>query len=261
MEENKKTPPANNPTQSFPLGNGLELRVEPSFRFDFSPTEKVGDDFAKVIRRLEDFGELPCRDISVYNDGKLCLSPNDNYYNLQEYEAQVDRSLEIGPVKQTVVELAKRLTQTSHKDKIRVYEVIDADLMNLNPNLTNQDHIRLTRSVRGVKHDVLLTFSDIDVEPELIERGFARQYPQNRMPDKLLGNIFSVYFVKPGDLDQLRYFERAAVARYDFFGNNYPLIKASEATLMSLSYGHRLRTVGFDQEDLHREIEKMNKDH
>lgn len=226
------------------LGNGLELRVEPSFRFDY--IEETDDKGSYKFAKIE---EEEGMDLSLYRNDLLCLSPQDYYCQLGNYESQVRRETEnILPI---FIPIIQRLAQIVPKRLVRVYEVFDADIVPFNFDLKNNDHIKLSRKINDLEQDILFFFDRKEYNPNILKNFWLREYVdevENRFPiDKCLGNPLLIYFVESGKTDCLGPFEREIMYR-GILGETTNLLKESTATIMSLSYGYRMRVIGFDED-------------
>ena len=234
---------------SFSLANGLELRVEPASDFLHSDVQDERGLLKVIKKRVRGI------DISLFRNGKLCLSPQDNYYNLQEFEEQVLRP-DLGqiPIEQ-YQRVIKRIAETIDLDLIRVYEILDFDLL---PGfeLKEREYILFDKNVNGLRQSNLFLLSDQPVEPDLINRCWMRQYGERdmrtgaRFPDRLKGNAFSLFFVDPDFFSYERTFEQIAANSYHVWNDNSELVNLSNHSIHSLSYGYRMRLIGIDKETI-----------
>lgn len=233
------------------LGNGLELRVEPSFTYKH--IDKTNEQGRLVMTRQQEPDGI---DISFYKDGKLCLSPHADYYSLQNHETQVDRTLKRENVIPVFTYLIKKVVKTMPEKWMRVYEIVDADInpRNVDFDRWRENMDRISRCHDNYLRDFLFIESNLPSEPELIDSFWAREYPQNRGSDKYLGHVFSVYFIHPQKIGYnspwSEPFEKAMLERFKISSDNSQLIIQSKSVIMSLSYGCRARFLGFTENEL-----------
>lgn len=225
----------------------LKLKIEPSFGFklDYENSEPSG---TVKISREEDNS---CLDISFYNQGRLCLSPFDSYYDLQENEYEVDRSIPKVDIVPFLSSIAQRLAGSVDRRLTRVHEIHDAFMLPADFKHPSRDYLRLTSRINGVWDILFILNNESD---ELVKQFWSREYPEDgsAFPDKLLGNSFSIYFMESCIETELgNKLERIITPNFPYQGGeNQPILDKSEYAIMSLSYGYRMRTLGFSEEEL-----------
>lgn len=232
------------------LGNGLELRVEPSFGF-FHESAPYKFRVNKIERRPIVFGNfdevIPYDglDISLYQNGKLCLSPSDNYYCYSEederdkYEAEVTRNLNRDRVAQTLPIIITRLARNMPYDLKKIYEILG--LENLEGYIKNTKKcVRITRRFHTSSNlDVL--FDEEKRDYQEIAHLWLKDFGEGAPNDQgSVLNTFTIYFVDP---QKLSFFEKAIGRCYEEYYTNYYLLKESEIAIMNISLGYRARVI------------------
>ncbi len=221
---------------------GLELRVEPSFGF-FATDTSDPEGHASVEKRLVNYRkDLVSFDLNLYTDGKLCLSPQD-VENKNEYEPLVRRDVKRKVPREFFISLLNSIIRKMPPNLRRVYEIPDFDVSGVKTDYESGDYIHLVRKVNGLMVDILFKFGEELSDEELIKQLWAREYPQNRFADKTIVNDLSIFFVQQAKLEVYRPFERAAATSYNIWHDNSEIIRTSDASILSLSNGYRLRIV------------------
>lgn len=232
MEENR-----------YQVGEGLELRVEPAFEYE---PKLVGGKY--VFGRKQDRGF----DINLYRQGKLCLSDHD-YYAMGELENEVDR--ETGEATLINTDLMIKLALMQKKNLRRIYDIPFSDMMNLNDSDGESyefNHIQPGSQI--ISHAFLIGREDCN--REIIRQVLSMQYPQDRFTDKIFGNNLSLYFVDPTKTEENMELRTAILKRLS--GDFERILDVSDATIMSLNYGNRLRTVNVPLTDITSAIKTIS---
>src|SRR3989344_5238461 len=172
------------------LGNGLELRVEPSFTFQFIKNPKTKSMEEKMVKEKG-------LDISLYKDGKLCLSSKD-HYKFKKFEHQVIRGLKLTnhphPYEIFFPFVAGLCNQVP-KELLRVYEFpyFDSDSI----DISVREGVKISRFHEdGITYEWAFIFDWNKFDERLLKEfrenpKFSRMYSG----DSINNSTFTLYFV------------------------------------------------------------------